>query len=108
RPIQIGKIGKGGQGERIYSKYGISVTLKSEGGAGLYEIEPGTFRKLTPLECFRLQGFPDEFVIRAKEAGISNQQLYRQAGNAVTTTVIKAILNSLFLDNNTTKQLTLL
>lgn len=109
KPVRIGEIGKGGQGERIYSKFGTSVTLKSEGGgSGLYEIEPGSFRKLTTLECFRLQGFPDEFWGKAKETGNSNQQLYRQAGNAVTTTVIKAILQSLFLDNNTTKQLTLL
>lgn len=48
-------------------------------------------RKLTPLECFRLQGFPDEFVKKAIEAGISDTQLYRQAGNAFTLTVVEAV-----------------
>jgi DNA (cytosine-5)-methyltransferase 1 len=48
-------------------------------------------RKLTPLECFRLQGFPDEAHAKLVEGGISNSQLYRQAGNAVTVNVIDAI-----------------
>ena len=48
-------------------------------------------RKLTPLECWRLQGFADEQFNKAKEAGISNSQLYKQAGNAVTVPVIHAI-----------------
>lgn len=65
------------------------------------------FRKLTPLECFRLQGFPDDFCHRAKEAGISNTQLYKQAGNAVTTNVVKAILESLYFDNIKKKQMCL-
>lgn len=48
-------------------------------------------RKVTPLECWRLQGFPDEAFLAAKEAGVSDSQLYRQSGNAVTTNVVKAI-----------------
>jgi DNA (cytosine-5)-methyltransferase 1 len=48
-------------------------------------------RKLTPLECFRLQGFPDEAHEVLSANGISNSQLYRQAGNAVTVNVIDAI-----------------
>lgn len=48
-------------------------------------------RKLTPLECWRLQGFPDWAFARAREAGLSNSQLYKQAGNSVTVPVIKAI-----------------
>ena len=48
-------------------------------------------RKLTPLECWRLQGFPDWCFDRAKEAGISDSQLYKQAGNSVTVPVIRAI-----------------
>lgn len=57
-------------------------------------IDDGTsiaIRKLTPLECWRLQGFTDEQFSRAKQAGISNSQLYKQAGNAVTVPVVKAI-----------------
>lgn len=48
-------------------------------------------RKLTPLECWRLQGFPDWAFKRAKQAGLSDSQLYKQAGNSVTVPVIKAI-----------------
>lgn len=52
-------------------------------------------RRLTPLECFRLQGFPDKFCYRAKQAGISDTQLYKQAGNSVTVNVIHAIAKEL-------------
>lgn len=44
-------------------------------------------RKLTPLECFRLQSFPDEWYYKLKEHGISDSQLYKMAGNAVTSVV---------------------
>ena len=52
-------------------------------------------RKLTPLECWRLQGFPDWAFDRAKAAGLSDSQLYKQAGNSVTVPVIKAITDRL-------------
>jgi DNA (cytosine-5)-methyltransferase 1 len=48
-------------------------------------------RKLTPRECWRLQGFPDDYFDRAVAAGVSNSQLYKQAGNAVTVNVAEAI-----------------
>lgn len=48
-------------------------------------------RKLTPLECWRLQGFPDWAFERAKQDGLSDSQLYKQAGNSVTVPVIKLI-----------------
>ena len=48
-------------------------------------------RKLTPRECWRLQGFPDWAFDKAKEAGLSNSQLYKQAGNSVTVPVIYEI-----------------
>lgn len=48
-------------------------------------------RKLTPKECWRLQGFPDEYFDKAKAAGVSDSQLYKQAGNAVTVNVARAI-----------------
>lgn len=52
-------------------------------------------RRLTPLEAFRLQGLPDEMVINAKRAGVSDTHLYMQAGNAVSATTIKEILKVL-------------
>jgi DNA (cytosine-5)-methyltransferase 1 len=48
-------------------------------------------RRLTPRECWRLQGFPDEYFDKAKAAGISDTQLYKQAGNSVTVNVARAI-----------------
>lgn len=48
-------------------------------------------RKLTPLECWRLQGFPDEAHEAVKQAGISDTQRYKMAGNAVTVNVIEAL-----------------
>jgi DNA (cytosine-5)-methyltransferase 1 len=48
-------------------------------------------RRLTPRECWRLQGFPDEYFDKAKAAGISDTQLYKQAGNGVTVNVARAI-----------------
>lgn len=48
-------------------------------------------RRLTPRECWRLQGFPDGYFDRAKAAGISDTQLYKQAGNSVTVDVARAI-----------------
>lgn len=47
-------------------------------------------RKLTPRECFRLQGFPDEYFERAASVN-SDSQLYKQAGNSVTVNVIYEI-----------------
>ena len=45
-------------------------------------------RKLTPRECWRLQGFPDWVFDSAKDTKLSDTQLYKQAGNAVTVNVI--------------------
>ncbi|PTH92929.1 DNA (cytosine-5-)-methyltransferase [Staphylococcus xylosus] len=52
-------------------------------------------RKLTPLECWRLQGFTDEQFYKAKDSGVSNSQLYKQAGNSVTVNVVDAIVECL-------------
>ena len=51
----------------------------------------GYIRKLMPLECWRLQGFTDEQFNKVKAVGMSDAQLYKQAGNAVTTNVIEAL-----------------
>lgn len=58
-------------------------------------IEPDSrIRKLTPRECWRLQGFPDWAFDKAQEVN-SNSQLYKQAGNSVTVNVIAAIAKEL-------------
>ena len=72
---------------------GLSRTLKaSKSDAGVYD--GFRIRKLTPRECWRLQGFPDWAFDRAKEVN-SDSQLYKQAGNSVTVNVIKVIAGRL-------------
>ena len=51
----------------------------------------GLVRRLMPQECFRLQGFADEQFFRLVEAGIPEAQLYKMAGNSVTTNVVTAV-----------------
>ena len=55
-------------------------------------------RKLTPKECWRLQGFSDDQFEKAKQAGVSNSQLYKQAGNAVTVDVVEQIGKRLVIE----------
>jgi DNA (cytosine-5)-methyltransferase 1 len=54
-------------------------------------------RRLTPTEAFRLQGLPDEMVIKAKRSGMSDTQLYMQAGNSVSATTVAAVVKKLIL-----------
>ena len=98
-PIRIGQIGNGGQGQRIYSVCGKSVTMTANGGGmgaktGLYKIDlpDGDYviRKLTPVEAERLQTLPDNYT-----AGISNTQRYKCIGNGWTVDVIAHILGGL-------------
>lgn len=96
RPIRIGIIGNGGQGERIYSTEGKSVTLSANGGGrgaktGLYKPNE-TVRKLTPLECEKLQGVPSNYT---NVKGISTTQKYRMLGNGFTIPVIAHILKNM-------------
>lgn len=139
--VRVGKIGKGGQGDRIYSPEGKSVSLSALGGGrgaktGLYMVVPeatkkgyaiategqsvdfsfptsktrrgrvgdkaknimtsanvgvfteGIIRKLTPVECERLQGLPDNYT-----DGISNSQRYKCCGNAFNVDVVAHILS---------------
>ncbi len=53
-------------------------------------------RRLSPTEAFRLQGFDDGFVNKARDSGVSDTQLYRQAGNSITITTVSAILRHVF------------
>lgn len=99
QPIRIGQYGGGGQGQRIYSVRGKSVTLSANGGGqgaktGLYKIDlpDGDYiiRKLTPVEAERLQTLPDNYT-----EGISKTQRYKCIGNGWTVDVIAHILNGL-------------
>lgn len=71
---------------------GVAQTLDTSCNQGVLA---GTkIRRLTPRECFRLQGFPDEYFDRA-DAVNSDSQLYKQAGNSVTVNVIYEIAKRL-------------
>lgn len=94
KPIQIGTVNKGGQGERIYSTYGHAITLSAYGGGvgsktGIYLVE-NVPRKLSPRECARLQGFPDWFQIDS-----SKSQAYKQFGNSVAVVVVTRIAEAI-------------
>ena len=55
------------------------------------EVHIGRIRKLTPRECWKLQGFTDDQFDKAKATGLSDSRLYKMAGNAVTVNVISEI-----------------
>lgn len=64
------------------------ILIESENG---YRV-----RKLTPLECWRLMGFSDNDFDCAKSSGMSNTQLYKQAGNSIVVSVLEGIFSELF------------
>ena len=85
--------------KRVYSENGISQTLNT-GNTGLYkvkqirtklEVNSTKIRKLTPIECERLQGFPDNWT-----EGQSDTQRYKQCGNAVSVCVTEAIFRRIY------------
>lgn len=133
--VKIGHFNSGGQGDRVYSPDGKSVSLSANGGGGgaktgLYcvaqrgrpnkdginkqQLEASSdnktnsltsvakdnyisnganIRKLTPIECERLQGFRDNYT-----EGISNTQRYKALGNSFPVPVIEHILKVVLED----------
>ena len=102
---RLGTIGKDSQGSRVYDSKGLSITLKASGGGagaktGLYLVGQRV-RRLTAKEALRVQGFSkpinrglkfdDDLYKLAKSLNISDTQLYKMAGNAVSVSVIEAI-----------------
>lgn len=90
KPIKLGIVNKGGQGERIYSAKGIAVTLSAYGGGtfaktGGYLVN-GEPRRLHPRECARLMGYPDSYKISKRP-----NQAYKQFGNSVVVDVLQLI-----------------
>lgn len=90
KPIRLGTVNKGGQGERIYSAKGIAVTLSAYGGGvfsktGGYLIN-GKPRRLHPRECAAIMGYPSSYQIAEKP-----NQAYKQFGNSVVIDVLQRI-----------------
>jgi DNA (cytosine-5)-methyltransferase 1 len=64
-------------------------TLTAQDRHGVWWL--GVIRRLTPLECFRLQGFTDAQFFKVAALGLKDGQLYKLAGNAVSVPVISAL-----------------
>ena len=104
--IEVAKLeGKYDQSNRVYSKDGICPTIMAGvrrtctggyNGPKILDESHFKVRKLTPLECWRLMGISDEDYGKVKSLGMSNTQLYRQAGNAIVVDVLEAIFKQLF------------
>lgn len=80
------------------NKTGISptVTTRPEGfKTAILPVKQFRIRKLTPKECWRLMGFDDADFEKAKASGVSNSQLYKQAGNSIVVNVLEGILKNL-------------
>lgn len=96
--IKIGNVGSDAQGQRVYSDEGKAVTLSAQGGGqgaktGLYLVKKQV-RKLTPIECERLQGYPDNY-----SEGVSNTQRYTMLGNSFNVQTIEHILKGIKHDS---------
>ena len=94
---------------RVYDTDGLSPCLNTAQGGGLQPpvlvnsneckkdgvfIQDGkeyTIRKLTPKECMRLQGVPDEYTDKLIKAGISDTQIYKAAGDGLSVPIAKEI-----------------
>lgn len=72
---------------------GVANTLDTGCQQGVV-VRDMRIRKLTPLECWRLQGFPDELFYKAQAVN-SNSQLYKQTGNSVTVNVVYEVAKHL-------------
>lgn len=85
--------------QNVFDSKGIARSLKASLGGTPEILENNTgelsIRKLTPLECWRLQGFSDQQFYKAQQSGVSNSQLYKQAGNSVTVNVVDAIVKKI-------------
>lgn len=74
------------------NKSGVCPTLTANMGTGGHNVpiikDKNGIRKLTPLECFRIQGFPENFVL---PDNLADSALYKQAGNSVSVPVVEAV-----------------
>lgn len=90
--------------QNVYDKNGETRALKASQGSGnmlkviegeIEEMNNYRIRKLTPLECFKLQGVKEED-FRKVEENQSNASLYHLAGDSITTSVLMAIFGEIF------------
>ena len=79
-----------------YYKNGNANFTRENGFGATGVADNFKIRKLTPTECWRLMGFEDNDVSRAKSIGMSDSALYKQAGNSIITNCISLIMEHLY------------
>jgi len=89
------------QTARLWSMNGYCPTLTANSTEDtskmiIYKDNCFFVKKISPLESWRFMGFSDDDFYKAKSIGISNRQLFKQAGNSIATNVIYYILKNLF------------
>ena len=78
------------------TKQGYDIAHVGDSGGDKRVIEESLrIRKLTPLECWRLMGIDDEDFYKAQSSGVSNSQLYKQAGNGLVVDVFAALISTM-------------
>ena len=80
---------------RVYGVGGCGFTVRAK-QPDQKILVGNRLRKLTPRECFRLMGMRDADIDKIQEAGISNTQQYKLAGNSIVVDVLEAIFKNLF------------
>lgn len=88
------------QYRRVYvraNKGGVCPTLTANMGMGGHNVpliidNQNKIRKLLPIECLKLQGFPDDFIIPSE---LCDSRVYKQAGNAVSINVVKRVASNI-------------
>lgn len=94
-PAKIIDDTQGFDGVRTYDDY--APTLRAgRSGLKVTDLMNYRIRKLTPTECWRLMGFTDEDINKCIAGGLSNAQLYKQAGNSIVVQVLEKLLKALF------------
>lgn len=88
------RLNKKQNGRRIKDDGEPAFTVTATDRHGIYDGK--TIRRLTPLECERLQAFPDNWTLEGVGGPMSDTQRYKMCGNAVTTSVIQAVFEQIF------------
>lgn len=83
---------------RVQGEGKIVPTLTASKQSIMFVDEMGRLREMTPLERWRLMGFEDNAYYRAAHAGVSENQLYKQAGNSIVVTILEQLFQQLFLN----------
>ena len=94
REIAVAKTTREGCTRADSSDY-ISTEMDGNKNVAGMDLLPYRIRKLTPKECWRLMGFTDKDVDSAVAVGMSNTQLYKQAGNSIVVQVLEAIFGEM-------------